>query len=165
MKWMGTVFLAVGSFLLWQKRVFHERRKTKALKEMIQAVSFVAGEIRCSLTPLPKLIHRCAECCHGDAGVFFWTVGEKLGQEIPLQKAWEEALPLANLPDGAAKDAFAALGGVFRYDEEAVVRHLAETERRLKEEVDVRRREQKEKEKLWAVFCASGAGLIWLLTI
>ncbi|MBR4869919.1 MAG: stage III sporulation protein AB [Oscillospiraceae bacterium] len=165
MKWMGTVFLAVGSFLLWQKRVLNERRKTKALKEMVQAVSFMAGEIRCSLAPVPKLILHCAERCRGDAGEFFSAVGKKLGEEVSLQKAWEEALPAANLPDGSAKDALAALGGIFRYDEEAVVRHLTETEVRLKEEVDARRREQKEKEKLWAVFCASGAGLIWLLTI
>jgi len=165
MKWMGTILLVVGSYLVWQKRVFSERRKTKTLKEMAQAVSFMAGEIRCSLTPLPKLISHCAACCHGDVGEFFSYISEKLKEEMPLQKTWEKAMPLANLPDGGGKEAVAGLGAVFRQDEDSVLRRLAETERRLKEELDVRRREQKEKEKLWAVFCASGAGFLWLTVI
>ena len=165
MKWMGTVFLAVGSFLLWQKRVFHERRKITVLKEMAQAISFMAGEIRCSLTPLPKLVRLCRQRYTGDAAEFFLVVERGLNGGISLQKAWEKAVAEVSIPSGGAKDALMGLGAAFLHDEEAVLRHLAETERRLKEELDERRSEQREKEKLWAVFCASGAGLLWLTVI
>ena len=165
MKLMGTIFLAAGSFLLWRNRIVSERRKTRALKEMAQAVSFMAGEIRCSLTPVPKLLRLCGERYEGDTAYFFVSVEKDLKSGIPLQIAWEKAVEKSNLPDGGAKEGLLALGPAFRHDEEAVLRHLEETQRRLKEELDIRRREQKEKEKLWTVLCASGAGLLWLMVI
>ncbi len=165
MKLMGTVFLALGCSLLCFGHIGAERRKTNMLQEMARAVAFMAGEIRCSLTPLPKLIRLCREKCGREGAAFFEAVEKELQRGVPLQEAWEKAAITWELPEGAGKEAAAALGAAFTHDEEAVLRNLSEAERQLKKQLEERRSARREKEKLWVTVCFSAAGLLWLTIV
>lgn len=165
MKLMGTIFLAVGCGLFLRDHIRAERRKTRLLKEMAQAFSFMAGEIRCSLAPIPRLMRLCREKCGKISAAFFQAVEEALSCGESLESAWEKGCLALELPEGGGKEAIAALGTAFTHDEEAVLRHLDEAERRLSAEAAQRRGIQREKEKLWTALCFSGAGLLWLMIV
>lgn len=165
MKLLGTVLLALGCGIFCVGHIAGERRKTKVLQEMAQAVSFMAGEIRCSLMPLPRLVGLCRQKCGREAAVFFRAVEDALSGGETLQQAWEKGCLALDLPEGVGKEAIAALGSAFSHDEEAVLRQLDETQRRLKGEAAQRKSAQREKEKLYAALCFSAAGLLWLTVI
>ena len=164
MKLLGTVLLALGCGMFCADHISAERRKTKALQEMAQAVSFMAGEIRCSLMPLPRLVRLCREKCGREAAGFFRAVEKALSEGESLEQAWGKGSLALELPEGG-KETVAALGSAFGHDEEAVLRQLDEAQRQLRAEAAQRKSAQREKEKLCAALCFSAAGLLWLTVI
>lgn len=141
MKGLGSAMLMLGAFLLGA-RLCRERRKHEALlKDLIQALSFIKGELELRASPISELLE-CPGAAEGEAGAFFASLRAALPQlgERSFAELWFQELRRC-LPElaGEEREALEGLGQILgRMDLDTEVQALSTCvaclARRLEEE-------------------------------
>lgn len=94
MRGLGAALLMLSSLSIGLFSLQEKRRHIKCLRELAEALSWMAGELREKALPLPELIRRIAKGSDGFANSFFSALEEGLPLlgEKSLSELWNEAV-------------------------------------------------------------------------
>lgn len=97
-KWIGAIFIVVGSGGLGLKMAAAVRAEDKLLSQLARALEYMAGELEFRLTPLPELCRKTAGLFPGPIGGFFTALAQELERQISPEAASCVEAALRNRP-------------------------------------------------------------------
>lgn len=164
MKLLGAVLILGGAGLLCREKLSRRRAEREALRALAAALEELEREVRASLTPLPRLLERCA--AGGRAESFFAAILSQRQREpdAPLPDHWRAAahsLPLSLREQESLARPAAALGG----EEEDLLRALRAASTELRASLAERERSAAGEERLIAAISLSLSLLFAILLV
>ena len=144
MKALGVLLVLFGAVQMGESLCRERKRRQRQLRDLIQGLNLVLGELRMHASPLVELLS-LAEGAAGDAGCFFAAVRdrmERLGEES-FSEIWrreaETRLPGLN---ASSRDELVRLGVILgRMDLEAETEAVAACRDALRSRLDAEREE------------------------
>ena len=159
---IGAILIIGAGLLLRGTIVSKARREERTMCVLRDALLAIEREIALTLTPLPVLFTRGG--CGEIADTFFASVSEGLRAGGTLRSCWAASARTLTLPQ-AVKDRVAQFGAMLGGDEEAVRRALRAMADELSDAMEVREREQAQRERVTTALCVSGSVFLLLILI
>ena len=141
------------------------------LKELVECIRILDGQIRFCLTPLPQLLKEIEQKRGSSLGAVFGKIGREIEKQEGemLQDIWERVLEAEREGFSLAKEdleLFTALGkGLGYLDVEMQKRHLESNLSELSARIPEREKRYKEREKVIRSFGFAAAALLLLILI
>ncbi len=162
-KVLGALLLFGGGAALRQRLLAPKRQCRAALRQLIQALDFLACEIENTRTPMPRLLQKCGFGCYADA--FFEKVRCKVFQDgEALAESWEDAsqdLPLTR----REIEEVASLSAHFHAPAQELSGKIRACVQMMRQQLMYEDRERKDEEKLVTSLCFCGSSLLMILLL
>ncbi len=81
-KWVGAILVVAGCGSVGFLMAHNVRRESAALKQLLGALSYMAAELECRMTPLPELCRKVCAQNDGCIGAFFRILAQELDGQI-----------------------------------------------------------------------------------
>lgn len=156
--------MAANQNAYWKKQYLE-------LKELIECVRILDGQVRFCLTPLPELLREIKRKRNSSLGDLFGRIGQEAEKQEGemLQDIWERVLCEEKESFSLAKEdweLFKALGkGLGYLDVEMQKRHLESNLSELSARLPEREKKYREREKMIRSFGFAAAALLLLILI
>lgn len=147
------------------------KRQYQELKELVECIRILDGQVRFCLTPLPELLREIARKRESNLGVLFGYIGQEIEKQEGemLQDIWERVLDAEKERVSLAKEdweLFRELGkGLGYLDVEMQKRHLESNLSELSARLPEREKKYREREKVIRSFGFAAATLLLLILI
>lgn len=156
MRVAGAALVLAGSWTVWRQYTHTLRQETALLRELSDALTLLAGEIRWRRLPLPEGLSLL--CDRKLTGAYFRRVTELIAGGNTLQSAWNSVF-------GAVPWDWSTLLCRMEWsgDVQQLQRGLLWTARQMDERENAARAALRQREKLCGALSASCAGLLILI--
>ncbi len=147
------------------------KRQYLELKELVECVRILDGQVRFCLTPLPELLQEIKRKRESAMGALFGHIGQEIGKQKGemLQDIWERVLDEEKEKIVLAKEDWELLRemgkGLGYLDVEMQKRHLESNLAQLSARLPEREKKYKEREKVIRSFGFAAATLLLLILI
>lgn len=159
---IGCALLFVSSLLLRWHLLARAHLRRKTLRALSEGFLLLAGSVRLTLTPLPRLLQKIT--CAMEAERFFRACAKQLACGKTLERAWREEaekLPLS----GREREMVASLGSALGGDEQTVCASLTQAAKVLSECEQRLTLQSREESRVTTALCLSGALLAGILLL
>ena len=163
-KLLGSLCVLSGGVLVCWFRLMERRRQRTTLSELLNALRWMAEEIRMVRTPFPRLLSRLERDCHSEARTFFGEISAAVRKGDGLSSAWNTATQALPIPE-KAKKVILELGNQLSGDEEKVYKVLLIASNALQKYMEDAEKIRPEEDKRAAALSLSAAALVVILLI
>ena len=157
---LGSACILAGGFLVWLRCMAERRHQRDTLWELLRALRRMREEVRMARTPLPQLLERLADGCHGECAAFFHRGREALARG----ERWLPNEELPTLPAEAGGVVVSLLNDL-KGDEENICKVISLVIIELEKEWENLERGRQAAEKQLTAMCFSGSALLVILLI
>lgn len=163
-KLIGSVLILTGFGVVWISELCRWRKEAETLSDLFAALGEMSDRIRLTRMPLPRLFRELGRAKHGPVCEWLTEMANHLEAGQPVQSTWISACN--NLPvEEGVHTKIAELGYKFTGDEECICNTILVINEFLKNKLEEKQRQKRDRERQATALCFSGAALLIILLL